>query len=49
MRWSLFDERMTKSEITYKVRMERMINDRWPEKVYMWNGKVHGKKSVRGK
>ena len=37
MGWSPFDERMTKSVITYYVRIEKMSNNRWPKKVYMWN------------
>ena len=37
------------SVVTYKVRMERMSNDRWPKKVYMWNNRkrLWGKKYKR--
>ena len=32
MGWSLFVDRMTKSVIAYKVKIERMSNDRWQKK-----------------
>ena len=39
MGWSLFDERVTKSVVIYKVRMESMSNDGLPNKVYLWNSR----------
>lgn len=32
MAWNLLDERKTKSVVVYKVRMERMSNDKWPKR-----------------
>jgi hypothetical protein len=37
MGWSTFRERVMKSGMNYKIRLERMDRERWPRKVYEWN------------
>jgi hypothetical protein len=37
MGWSTFNERVTKSCLNYKIRLERMDRNRWPRKVFEWN------------
>jgi hypothetical protein len=35
--WSTFRERVMKSCLNYKIRLERMDSERWARKVYEWN------------
>ena len=37
MGWSTFRERLVKSTLKYKIRMERMDDERKERKVYLWN------------
>ncbi|KAF2359141.1 Reverse transcriptase domain [Trinorchestia longiramus] len=37
LRWSLFSERMVKAVLNYKVRIQRMENKRWVERIFEWN------------
>ena len=39
MGWSTFEERIQKSKIKYRVRLEYMNENRWPKKVFNWVGK----------
>ena len=45
MGWSTFRERLKKSTLRYKVRLERMDDARLVRKIYMWN--LHGSKWVK--
>ena len=37
MGWSMFNERLSKAIIMYKVRIERMDDERWVKRVHAWN------------
>ena len=37
--WSSFSERNMKGNIMYKIRMDRMVNDRWGKKVHKCYGR----------
>ena len=37
MEYSLFSERMMKATIKYKIRLERMNEDRWVRRIRMWS------------
>jgi hypothetical protein len=45
MGWSTFKERRMRSVLRYKVRLERMDDERWARKMYMWN--IKGSKWAR--
>ena len=38
MGWSTFEERIQKTKIKYRVRLEYMEENRWPKKIYKWYG-----------
>ena len=40
MGWSTFNERRMKAALRYKVRLERMNDERWARKMYLWNMRV---------
>ena len=39
MGWSMFAERLTKAVLMFKIRMERMNENRWPKRVHVWNSR----------
>ena len=39
MGWSTFEERIQKSKIKYRIRLEYMNENRWPKKIFNWIGK----------
>ena len=38
MGWSTFQERIDKTKINYRVRLEHMSDKRWAKKVFEWRG-----------
>ena len=38
MGWSTFQERIDKTKINYRVRLEHMNDKRWAEKIFEWRG-----------
>ena len=38
MGWSTFQERIDKTKINYRLRLEHMSDKRWAKKVFEWRG-----------
>ena len=38
MGWSTFQERIDKTKINYRVRLEHMSDKRWAKKIFEWRG-----------